>query len=291
VSESAAGARGEGEGEGDGKVYLGSSGLQMKVGVTGTLPSGTAPVRRHNWKPKPSADRLTPKPQLSPADVATPPVGTPAPRLTSQADLTPAPRLPSQADLTPPPRVRGTPRPAASLFGASRQPTMPPPAEATVQGVHLAKGTLTGLCLMMFSFGVITTVLVDRYWPTRKADWAGSVSAPAQAPAVVGQAILPAPAASTAATKTDSPTSPSPSPSVEPIPVDPPGPLEAKAAPAAGTAPAATLEPSRAPVTRPAPAQGRGPGSKRPGTGRPAGSPPGGDRTMAPTGTWVDPFE
>lgn len=288
MSESAAGARGEGEGEGDEKVYLGSSGLQMKVGVGTTLPSGTVPVRRHIWKPKPSADLLTPKPQVSPAEVPTPPVGTPAPRLTSPADLTPAPRTTAAADLTPIPRVRPTPRPAASLFAANRQPTMPPLVEPRVIGVHLAKGTIAGLCLLMFSFGVITTVLVDRYWPTRKAEWAGAASAQAQAAAAVAQAVQPAPAASTGATRTDSP---SPSPSVESIPVDPPGPLEAKAAPAAGTAPAARLEPSPAPVMRLAPAQGRGPANKRPGTGRPAGSPTVGDRTMAPTGTWVDPFE
>jgi len=139
----------------------------------------------------------------------------------------------------------------------------------------------------MFSLGVITTVLVDRYWPTRKAEWA-TTPAQVQAPAAVAQATPYAPAAAAAATKTDPPP---PSPSVEPLPTDVPGALEAKAAPAVGTA---RVEPIHAPVTRavPAPAQGRGPANKRLGTGRPAGPPAqGSDRTMAPTGTWVDPFE
>jgi hypothetical protein len=257
----------------------------MKVSVKTTPPTGMTPVRRHVWKPKPSADALTPKPQLSPSDVPTPPVGTPAPRLTLPADLPPAPRLTSSAGKTPMPR---TPRPAQSLFAANRQPTLPPPAEPTVQGVHLAKGTLAGLCLLMFSFGVITTVLVDRYWPTRKAEWTGGPPVQAPAPAEVTQAVTPAPAAGADAPRTDSPP---PWPSVEPMPVEPAGPLEAKAAPTAGTAPAARLEPNRAQVTRPVPAQGRGPANKRPGSGRPAGSPTEGDRTMAPSGTWVDPFE
>jgi hypothetical protein len=242
-------------GETDGVVYLGRSGFKMKVGVRMTPPGGTKPV--------------------SPVPVRTPPPSARTP-------------LPSAQTQAPPPTAR-TPRPAPVSSGR-------PPTQLEIRlgrEVSLTKAVLIGLCLIAFSSGIITTIAVDRFWPTARTDCGGTAPRAGVVPTGLAPGIgaVPGPAAAPAAVVAPLP------PPVDPGPADQtialvPVPEAPGQSPAASTAPAATratasrVPPGRS-VTRLTPAQGRPAARKRPAAAQATTA---SGETMPPTGVWIDPF-
>ena len=187
----------------------------------------------------------------------------PAVRLTPVSGVSPAPLTTP----IPPPRATPTP-PPWSMTGATRPPGAPsrPPAPGgrLTHEVSLAKGTLAGLCMTMFSCGIMCAVAIYRFVPNLRPDCALAVAENGGAvPALVVPAVESAPAPPTPIIVA---TTPAPPPTT---PASPP------AAPARVS-----------PVAHRGPARGKARGGR---IGKRAARPTS-DGTMPLTDRWTDPF-